>query len=187
MYLNHVTSQVEILCRGQPVLPTQQLQNLVDLWFRTASTAKKVPASVGSSAKDFVMVLSYCRKVQTPWQFSKPNPVFASVRRLHLLVILMSVRIRTRSLRVRHICANMPDDYYKPEFFDCFISLVYPHIMNNWSNSASYSIFGSFYLFLTLFTRFVCKDCYCLENWATLVYKMLIFVWKGKDEMLGDI
>lgn len=59
-------AEVEILCRGQPVLPTQQLQNLVDLWFRTASTAKKIPASVGSSAKDFVMVLSYCRKVETP-------------------------------------------------------------------------------------------------------------------------
>ncbi|MBA0861488.1 hypothetical protein Goshw_028355 [Gossypium schwendimanii] len=58
--------QVEIMCRGQPVLPSLQLHNLVDLWFRTASTAKKVPASVGSSAKDFVMVLSYCRKVQAP-------------------------------------------------------------------------------------------------------------------------
>uniref|UniRef100_A0A803PZN9 RING-type domain-containing protein n=1 Tax=Cannabis sativa TaxID=3483 RepID=A0A803PZN9_CANSA len=57
-------TEVEILCRGQPVLPTLPLQNLVDLWFRTASTSKKVPASVGSSAKDFVMVLSYCRKVQ---------------------------------------------------------------------------------------------------------------------------
>jgi len=54
------------MCRGQPVVPSLQLQNLVDLWFRTASTSKKVPASVGSSAKDFVMVLSYCRKVQTP-------------------------------------------------------------------------------------------------------------------------
>ncbi|XP_031268749.1 E3 ubiquitin protein ligase DRIP1-like [Pistacia vera] len=59
-------AEVEILCRGQPVLPTLQLHNLVDLWFRTASTAKKVPASVGSSAKDFVMVLSYCRKVLVP-------------------------------------------------------------------------------------------------------------------------
>lgn len=56
-------TEVQILCRGQPVLPTVQLQNLVDLWFRTASTSKKVPASVGSSAKDFVMVLSYRRKV----------------------------------------------------------------------------------------------------------------------------
>lgn len=52
------------MCRGQPVVPTLQLQNLVDLWFRTASSSKKVPASVGSSAKDFVMVLSYCRKVK---------------------------------------------------------------------------------------------------------------------------
>ncbi|EOY11048.1 PREDICTED: E3 ubiquitin protein ligase DRIP2 isoform X2 [Theobroma cacao] len=59
-------AEVEIMCRAQPVLPTLQLHNLVDLWFRTASTAKKVPASVGSSAKDFVMVLSYRRKVQAP-------------------------------------------------------------------------------------------------------------------------
>ncbi|XVF06337.1 hypothetical protein REPUB_Repub06bG0039100 [Reevesia pubescens] len=59
-------AEVEIMCRGHPVLPTLQLHNLVDLWFRTASTAKKVPASIGSSAKDFVMVLSYCRKVQAP-------------------------------------------------------------------------------------------------------------------------
>ncbi|KAK0598900.1 hypothetical protein LWI29_000522 [Acer saccharum] len=57
-------AEVEILCRGQPLLPTLQLHNLVDLWFRTGSTAKKVPASVGSSAKEFVMVLSYSRKVQ---------------------------------------------------------------------------------------------------------------------------
>ncbi|KAF1860864.1 hypothetical protein Lal_00000278 [Lupinus albus] len=55
-------AEVEIMCRGQPVLPSLQLHNLVDLWFRTASTSKKIPATVGSSAKDFVMVLSYCRK-----------------------------------------------------------------------------------------------------------------------------
>ncbi|KAE9619027.1 hypothetical protein Lal_00047607 [Lupinus albus] len=55
-------AEVEILCRGQPVLPSLQLHNLVDLWFQTASTSKKIPASVGSSAKDFVMVLSYCVK-----------------------------------------------------------------------------------------------------------------------------
>ncbi|KAH9699177.1 E3 ubiquitin protein ligase DRIP2 [Citrus sinensis] len=57
-------TEVELFCRGQPVLPTLQLHNLVDLWFCAASTSKKVPASVGSSAKDFVMVLSYFRKVQ---------------------------------------------------------------------------------------------------------------------------
>ncbi|XP_027188354.1 E3 ubiquitin protein ligase DRIP2-like isoform X2 [Cicer arietinum] len=55
-------AEVEIMCRGQPVLPTLQMHNLVDLWFCTASTSKRLPASVGSSAKDFVMVLSYCRK-----------------------------------------------------------------------------------------------------------------------------
>ncbi|KAM7252033.1 hypothetical protein ACFE04_023916 [Oxalis oulophora] len=56
-------AEVEIMCRGQSVLPTLQLHDLVDLWLRTASTTKRVPASVGGSAKDFVMVLSYCRKV----------------------------------------------------------------------------------------------------------------------------
>ncbi|XP_057497130.1 E3 ubiquitin protein ligase DRIP2-like isoform X2 [Actinidia eriantha] len=59
-------AEVEIMCQGQPLLPTLQLRNLVDLWSRTASTPKRVSASVGSSAKDFVMVLSYSRKVQPP-------------------------------------------------------------------------------------------------------------------------
>lgn len=49
---------------GQPVVPTLQLYNLVDLWLRTAPapTSQRVPAAVGSSAKDFVMVLAYARK-----------------------------------------------------------------------------------------------------------------------------
>ncbi|GMI66476.1 DREB2A-interacting protein 2 [Hibiscus trionum] len=56
-------AEVEIRCMGQPVLPTLQLYNLVDLWLQTASTSHRVAASVGSSAKDFVMVLAYARKV----------------------------------------------------------------------------------------------------------------------------
>ncbi|KAK8702086.1 hypothetical protein V6N13_020456 [Hibiscus sabdariffa] len=56
-------AEVEIKCMGQPVLPTLQLYNLVDLWLQTASTSQRVAASVGSSAKDFVMVLAYARKV----------------------------------------------------------------------------------------------------------------------------
>ncbi|XWS31480.1 hypothetical protein CRYUN_Cryun23aG0080100 [Craigia yunnanensis] len=55
-------AEVEIKCMGQPVVPTLQLYNLVDLWLQTASTSQRVPASVGSSAKDFVMVLAYARK-----------------------------------------------------------------------------------------------------------------------------
>ncbi|XP_011032394.1 PREDICTED: E3 ubiquitin protein ligase DRIP2-like [Populus euphratica] len=57
-------TELEIMCRGQPVSPTLRLQNLVNLWFCPGSTPTKVSASVGSSAKDFVMELSYCRKVQ---------------------------------------------------------------------------------------------------------------------------
>ncbi|KAJ6682818.1 UBIQUITIN PROTEIN LIGASE DRIP2 putative-RELATED, partial [Salix koriyanagi] len=48
-------TEVEIMCRGQPISPTLRLQNLVNLWFSTGSTSKRVSASVGSSAKDFVM------------------------------------------------------------------------------------------------------------------------------------
>lgn len=55
--------QVEIRCFGQSVVPTLHLNNLVDLWLQSASTSERVPASIGSSAKDFVMVLAYARKV----------------------------------------------------------------------------------------------------------------------------
>ncbi|XP_052169938.1 E3 ubiquitin protein ligase DRIP2-like isoform X2 [Diospyros lotus] len=55
--------EVEIRCMGQPVVPTLQLNTLVDLWLQTASTSQRVSASIGSSAKDFVMVLAYARRV----------------------------------------------------------------------------------------------------------------------------
>ncbi|KAK4757020.1 hypothetical protein SAY87_007147 [Trapa incisa] len=65
----HLTdeSEVEILCGGRPVLPTLQLHNLIDFWLGTAATSKRVTTSVGTSAEDFVMVLTYCRKVQNRW------------------------------------------------------------------------------------------------------------------------
>ncbi|KAL6312697.1 hypothetical protein AAG906_008884 [Vitis piasezkii] len=59
-------TEVEIKCMGQPVLPTLQLHNLVDLWLQTASTSQRVPASIGSSGKEFVMVLAYARKLIDP-------------------------------------------------------------------------------------------------------------------------
>ncbi|GLU03621.1 hypothetical protein SLE2022_208100 [Rubroshorea leprosula] len=55
-------AEVEIKCMGRPVVPTVQLYNLVDSWLQTTSTSQRVPASVGSSAKEFVMVLAYARK-----------------------------------------------------------------------------------------------------------------------------
>ncbi|XVE77871.1 hypothetical protein DITRI_Ditri13aG0098200 [Diplodiscus trichospermus] len=58
-------AEIEIKCMGQPVVPTLQLYNLVNLWLKTAAaaTSQRIPASVGSSAKEFVMVLAYARKV----------------------------------------------------------------------------------------------------------------------------
>lgn len=58
--------QVEIKFMGQTVVPTLLLYNLVDLWIQTAATSERVSASIGSSAKDFVMVLAYARKVPDP-------------------------------------------------------------------------------------------------------------------------
>ncbi|XP_041005671.1 E3 ubiquitin protein ligase DRIP2-like [Juglans microcarpa x Juglans regia] len=56
-------AEVEIKCMGQPVVPTWQLHNVVDLWLQKAPTSERIPASIGSSAKDFVMVLAYSQKV----------------------------------------------------------------------------------------------------------------------------
>ncbi|XAR61139.1 hypothetical protein NMG60_11034762 [Bertholletia excelsa] len=55
--------EVEIRCLGQSVVPTLQLNNLIDLWLQSASTPQRVSATIGSSARDFVMVLVYARKV----------------------------------------------------------------------------------------------------------------------------
>ncbi|KAJ0974049.1 hypothetical protein J5N97_016014 [Dioscorea zingiberensis] len=54
-------AEVEITCRGQPVVPTMLLHNLVDLWLQTGPS-HRVQATLGTSAKEFVMVLSYGRK-----------------------------------------------------------------------------------------------------------------------------
>ncbi|KAB1208863.1 E3 ubiquitin protein ligase DRIP2 [Morella rubra] len=59
-------AEVEIKCMGQPVVPSLRLHNLVDLWLQMASTPERIQASIGSSAKDFVMVLAYARKVPDP-------------------------------------------------------------------------------------------------------------------------
>lgn len=59
-------AEVEIKCMGQSVLPTLQLHNLVDLWLQSVSTSERVEATLGSSARDFVMVLAYSRKVKDP-------------------------------------------------------------------------------------------------------------------------
>ncbi|KAL3517646.1 hypothetical protein ACH5RR_020235 [Cinchona calisaya] len=54
--------EVEIRCMGQLLVPTLPLNELVDLWLRSR-TPETVSAIIGSSAKDFMMVLAYGRKI----------------------------------------------------------------------------------------------------------------------------
>ncbi|XP_027095632.2 E3 ubiquitin protein ligase DRIP2 isoform X2 [Coffea arabica] len=56
--------EVEIRCMGQSLVPTLPLNELVDFWLQN-TTSERVPAIIGSSAKDFVMVLAYGRKIPT--------------------------------------------------------------------------------------------------------------------------
>ncbi|KAL8115135.1 hypothetical protein AgCh_021819 [Apium graveolens] len=65
--------EVEIICMGQPVVRTLQLHSLVELWLQTVSTSERVSVTIGSSAKEFVMVLGYARKVS-----SHPHEVSSS-------------------------------------------------------------------------------------------------------------
>ncbi|RAL42172.1 hypothetical protein DM860_011955 [Cuscuta australis] len=54
--------EVEIRCMGQSLVPTLQLNNLVDLWIQMSSNSDRLPVRIGTSAKDFVMVLVYGRR-----------------------------------------------------------------------------------------------------------------------------
>ncbi|CAN1247206.1 E3 ubiquitin protein ligase DRIP2 [Linum grandiflorum] len=63
-YIPFLLCCVEIRYKGRPVIPTAQLQNLVDLWLGNVTSKKVVAPPLGSSAKEFVLILSYCRRVQ---------------------------------------------------------------------------------------------------------------------------
>lgn len=65
--------EVEIRCMGQPVVCSLQLHSLVELWLQTVSTSERVPVTIGTSAKEFVMVLGYARKIS-----SHPREVLSS-------------------------------------------------------------------------------------------------------------
>ncbi|KAG9139609.1 hypothetical protein Leryth_024024 [Lithospermum erythrorhizon] len=57
--------EVEIRCMGRAIVPTWQLNHLVDLWLQS-TTSERASAEIGSSAEHFVMVLAYARKVSVP-------------------------------------------------------------------------------------------------------------------------
>ncbi|RRT70835.1 hypothetical protein BHE74_00027674 [Ensete ventricosum] len=54
-------AEVAVSCRGEPVSPATSLHNLVEQWLRGGSS-QKLQASIGTSAKEFVMVLAYGRR-----------------------------------------------------------------------------------------------------------------------------
>ncbi|XP_024009115.1 E3 ubiquitin protein ligase DRIP1 isoform X2 [Eutrema salsugineum] len=56
-------SEIEIRCMGEAVMPTLELQKVVDLWLQRSSNRQRFAASIGSSAKDYMMVLVYARKL----------------------------------------------------------------------------------------------------------------------------
>ncbi|PKU72140.1 E3 ubiquitin protein ligase DRIP2-like isoform X1 [Dendrobium catenatum] len=58
-------AEVEIACRGQPVNPALSLQDLTDQWL-SQGPSQRIQASVGTSAKEFVMVLTYSQKPMPP-------------------------------------------------------------------------------------------------------------------------
>lgn len=61
---------------GQTLIPTLTLNNLYDLWLQT-TTNERVSATIGSSAKDFVMILGYARS-QGTWFLKGPVIFFYS-------------------------------------------------------------------------------------------------------------
>ncbi|KAL0903617.1 hypothetical protein M5K25_028008 [Dendrobium thyrsiflorum] len=58
-------AEVEIACRGQPVNPALSFQDLTDQWL-SSGPSQRIQASVGTSAKEFVMVLTYSQRPMPP-------------------------------------------------------------------------------------------------------------------------
>ncbi|XP_042455904.1 E3 ubiquitin protein ligase DRIP2-like [Zingiber officinale] len=54
--------EVEITCHDEPVLPTMSLHNAVEQWLRGTLPSQRLPAVIGGSAKEFVVVLGYRRR-----------------------------------------------------------------------------------------------------------------------------
>ncbi|KAI3801039.1 hypothetical protein L1987_29140 [Smallanthus sonchifolius] len=54
--------EIELRCMGQPLVPTVLLGNLMDMWLKKQPTSKTISVIVGSSAKEYMMEISYARK-----------------------------------------------------------------------------------------------------------------------------
>ncbi|KAD3068595.1 hypothetical protein E3N88_36475 [Mikania micrantha] len=54
--------EVELRCMGQTLVPTVLLGNLMDMWLQKQPTSQTISVLVGSSAKEYMMEISYARK-----------------------------------------------------------------------------------------------------------------------------
>ncbi|KAI3741916.1 hypothetical protein L1987_59595 [Smallanthus sonchifolius] len=54
--------EIELRCMGQPLVPTVLLGNVMDMWLQKQPTSKTISVIVGSSAKEYMMEISYARK-----------------------------------------------------------------------------------------------------------------------------
>ncbi|GAB2228873.1 hypothetical protein Drorol1_Dr00023006 [Drosera rotundifolia] len=63
-----LSNETEVLLsfQGQPLFPSLQLQSVLQLWLQTAPSSNRIQTTVGSSGKEFVMVLNYSRQVPQP-------------------------------------------------------------------------------------------------------------------------
>ncbi|KAI3783014.1 hypothetical protein L2E82_13076 [Cichorium intybus] len=68
-------NEVELRCMGQPLVPTLLLGNLMELWLQTQPTSQTLSVIIGSSAKEYMMEISYARKAPVPIPVPVPVPV----------------------------------------------------------------------------------------------------------------
>uniref|UniRef100_A0A7N0RA30 RING-type domain-containing protein n=1 Tax=Kalanchoe fedtschenkoi TaxID=63787 RepID=A0A7N0RA30_KALFE len=76
--------EIEITCMGQSLSPTMLLTDVISTWLQAIGAPEKITITVGSSAKDVLMVLTYSRKAQVPMPEPAPHQPPASSLTLHL-------------------------------------------------------------------------------------------------------
>ncbi|GJU09643.1 E3 ubiquitin protein ligase DRIP2, partial [Tanacetum coccineum] len=54
--------EIELKCMGRPLVPTLLLGTLMEMWLQTQPTSQAVSVVIGSSAKEYMMEISYARK-----------------------------------------------------------------------------------------------------------------------------
>ncbi|CAM8930339.1 unnamed protein product [Rhodiola kirilowii] len=80
LYINN-EDEIEISCMGQRLSPAMPITDVVSTWLQATETPEKITVKVGSSAKDFIVVVTYSRKAPPP---PPPPTTTSSLSFLHL-------------------------------------------------------------------------------------------------------